>query len=340
MTEGARQPAASGSAARAAWSRYRTGLIGLAASGALLVLLYRSMDVRLIGRTLAAADPFWLVVSIAVILPITLLRAARFLWVAPAGAVPGVGEALRVILIASALNLFAPAKAGDLVKSHFVATRGSASTGVSLALVIYERLCDLFGLIFWCVLGWVMARPTAAFLRAPFWSLLAVLGAGCAVLILSERAAAVMRPLATSARLPGRVRALLALAEGWPDLLRLLGRRRPWIVLVSLGLWLAHLFQIWLFTVALSAPVPFFACCSLAAVALMAGQVPFTLAGIGPRDVALVVLLAPYMRPEAAAALGILIATRGLVPALMGLPFTWPYLSSMLAGRRLRRNDA
>ena len=76
----------------------------------------------------------------------------------------------------------------------------------------------------------------------------------------------------------------------------MLRSRRHWIVPFSLLLWLAHLFQIWLFTVALSTQVPFFVCASLSAVALMAGQMPFTLAGLGP-DAAVVSL--PDLRGRA-----------------------------------------
>jgi glycosyltransferase 2 family protein len=327
---GAVAPGSRGGGSRGA---YRATLISLAASALLLAVLYRRVDVRQIGEALLNADPIWLAVSIAAILPITLLRAVRFLWVAPAGSVPGIGEAIRLTLVASALNLFAPAKAGDLVKSHFVARRGDASAGVSLAIVVYERLCDLFGLIFWCVLGWAVGRPRVPALPAPFWTLLGVCGAVCAFLILSDRAATVLRGLVARLRLPGRLKGLPALAEGWPDLLALLRPRRRSIVLSSLALWLGHLVQIWLFTVALSIPVPFAICACLSAVALMAGQVPFTLAGVGARDVALVALMSPYMPEPAAAAMGILIATRGLVPALLGVPFLWPYLASLARGR-------
>jgi uncharacterized membrane protein YbhN (UPF0104 family) len=328
------------SGARAERSRYRTAVISLLASGLLLGFLYSRIDVRLIVQALLKADGIWLAVSIAIILPITLLRAARFLWAAPAGALPGIGEALRLTLVASALNLFAPAKAGDLIKGYAVAKRSSTSAGVSLALVVYERLCDLFGLIFWCVLGSAIGQPHAAGLGRPFWMLLGVCGAGCAILILSDRSAAVLHAMVTAVRPRGRFATLVALAAGWPDLLALLRRRRRWIVMISLALWLGHLFQIWMFTVALSTPVPFFVCASLSAVALMAGQVPFTLAGLGARDVALVLLMSPYMPRESAAALGILIATRGLVPALLGMPFTWPYVSSLLGDVRLWRRKA
>lgn len=331
-------PAAPASVERAGWRRHGASLVSLGVSGALLVGLYRSMDVRLIGEALLRSDRVWLVISIGMILPITALRAIRFFWVAPAGALPGAGEALRLTLVASALNVFVPAKAGDLIKSYVVAKHSETSTGVAIAVVVYERLCDLFGLISWCLLGWLIGRPQVPGLPSPFWSLLGVLGAVSAVLISSQRAAAVVRAIMTRALPHGKGRAVRDLAEGWRDLLELLRRRRRWIVLFSLLLWLTHLFQIWMFTVALSTRIPFTVCASLSAVALMAGQLPFTLAGLGTRDVALVMLLSRYMAPESAAAMGILIATRGLVPAMIGMPMMWPYLSSVVGeARRWRR---
>jgi hypothetical protein len=122
-----------------------------------------------------------------------------------------------------------------------------------------------------------------------FWILLGV-GAACAVLISSEWAAAVWRTLMMRMIPDGKLRKLRQLAVGWPDLLEVLRTRRKWIVPFSLLLWLAHLFQIWLFTVALSLHVPFTVCASLSAIALMAGQLPLTLRTLA-RDVALVVLL-------------------------------------------------
>ena len=152
-------------------------LVSLVASAALLVALYRSLDVRLIGQTLLQADRLWLVVSVGIILPITVLRAVRFFLVAP-GALSGVGEALRVTLAASALNVVLPSKAGDLIKSYVVATRGRMSAGVALSIIIYERLCDLFGLITWCLLGWLSGRPQVPGAPTAFWLLIGLLGGG------------------------------------------------------------------------------------------------------------------------------------------------------------------
>ncbi len=327
--------------ARAPRWRPGGGLIGLVASATLLALLYRGLDIRLIGVTLARANPLWLLVSVLLILPITFLRGLRFYWVAPRGALPGVAEAFRLTVVSSALNVFLPAKSGDLVKSYFVATRSGTSAGVSVAIVIYERLCDMTCLITWCMVGWVVGKPDVPGLPAWFWPLLGLVGVACGLLIVSGRLATVLLN-AVVRLLPSKVpRKLVDLASGWPDLLVALRGRRTQVLLFSLVLWLAHLCQIWLFTVTLSADVPFTVSASLSAVALMAGQLPLTLAGIGTRDVALVLLLARYMPAESAAAMGILIATRNVLPPVFGLPFIGPYMSSILdEARRWRSGTA
>ncbi|OFW00849.1 MAG: hypothetical protein A3I61_12590 [Acidobacteria bacterium RIFCSPLOWO2_02_FULL_68_18] len=300
----------------------------------LLVVLYRSLDIHLVGQALLRADPVWLIMSIGMILPITVLRAIRFFRVAPPGSLPGVGEALRLTLAATALNVFAPAKSGDLIKSYFVAKRSETSAGVAVAIIVYERLSDLFALIAWCLLGWVVGRPQVPGLPSFFWVLLAVLAVASGVLISSARVAVWLRGFVARTFPHRRLKRFRRLAYGWPDLLQMLRGRRRWIVSYSLFLWLVHLVQIWLFTVTLSVDVPFTIVASLSAVALMAGQLPFTIAGLGTRDVVLVLLLSRYVPSEPAAAMGVLISTRNLLPPLLGLPVMWPYLSLAVGDAR------
>jgi len=320
--------------------RPATIVASLTASGVLLAVLYRTLDARLVAQTLVQASPVWLAISIGMIVPITALRALRFALIAPRGALAGIGEALRLTFAASALNVFLPAKSGDLIKSYFVATRGNVSAGVAVSIVVYERLSDLFGLIGWCLIGWLVSRPQVTGLSETFWWVLAGLGLLCGVLISSEFAASLVERAMTSVLPEGRMRRLWSLSRAWPDLLGLIRGRRRWIVPFSLGLWLTHLFQVWLFTVALKAHVPIAVCMSLSALALMAGQVPLTIAGLGTRDVALVVLMARYIPPEEAAALGLLMSTRNLLPPLLGMPVMWPYLSQAVGHARQWRSLA
>ena len=279
-------------------------IVSLLVSAALLLTLYRSLDVRLVSQALLEADKIWLVISVGMIVPITYLRAVRFYWVAPRGALPDTREAFRLTLVASALNVFLPAKAGDLAKGYFVATRSTTPTGVAVAVVVYERLCDLFALITWCVVGWAVGSPQVPGIPRAFWPALAAVGAVCFAFCAFEWPGGFVLTITRSMLPHKRLRKLHELAEGWPGLLRTLGGRRRWVIGYSLVLWLTHLIQIWLFTFAISVTVPFTVATSLSAVALMAGQVPFTFAGLGARDVVLVVLLARYMKPEFAAAMG------------------------------------
>ena len=303
-------------------------LVSILVSLAFLVTLYRSLDLTLVVHALLHSDKVWLVISVGMIVPITYLRAVRFYYVTPRGALPNTREAFRLTLVASALNVFLPAKAGDLAKSYFLARRSETPPAVALATVVYERLCDVFALITWCVIGWVVAAPVVTGVPQALWPALAVLGGFCFVVCFFERPGRAVPVIARRLLPHERLRKLHDLAEGWPGLQRTLGGRRRWIVGYSLLLWLTHLIQIWFFTFALSAPLPFAIVTSLSAVALMAGQIPFTIAGLGARDVVLVVLLGRYMSRESAAAMGVLISTRGLLPPLMGLGFLRPYLTA------------
>jgi glycosyltransferase 2 family protein len=193
---------------------------------------------------------------------------------------------------------------------------------------VYERLCDLVGLITWCALGWFIARPDVSGVPPALWPLLGLFGAVCAVLISSEKLARLGSALVARV-LAGRWQRLQTLADGWPALFQALGRGRAGVILLSLLLWLVHVIQIWMFTVTLSIRIPFTVCVSLTAVALMIGQLPFAFAGLGARDVALVVLMRGYVRPESAAALGLLIATRNLLPPLAALSIVRPYVARL-----------
>jgi uncharacterized membrane protein YbhN (UPF0104 family) len=306
----------------------RATLISLGLSAALLAALYRTIDARLMLALLRAVDPLWLLVSVGMIVPITWLRAVRFYLVTPKGLLPGVVEALRLTLVSSAANVFMPASTGDLVKSYFVAKRGGGSASVSIAVVAYERLSDLFGLNTWCVLGWLIVRPVVPGAPAWVWPMLGGIAVICGVLIWSERVARLCKTMLVSP-LVGRFPRVSTLADGWPDVIASLRPRRGRIAALSLLLWFLHLFQIWMFTLALSMHVPFAVSASLSAIALMAGQLPFAFGGLGARDVALVLLLKNYARPESAAALGLLIATRNLLPPLAALPIVRPYAAAL-----------
>jgi uncharacterized protein (TIRG00374 family) len=99
------------------------------------------------------------------------------------------------------------------------------------------------------------------------------------------------------------------------------------ITSLSIVIWFLHLFQIWLFILALNAWTPFLTNLALSPLAILAGLLPLTFAGVGTRDAAIILFYQPYFNAPTGAALGLLCTSRYLLPALGGLPFLGQYLT-------------
>lgn len=108
------------------------------------------------------------------------------------------------------------------------------------------------------------------------------------------------------------------------------------VTLTSIFIWFLHLLQIWMFILALRAWCPFVANLALSPLAILAGLLPLTFAGVGTRDAALVVFYAPYFGAPTGAALGLLCTARYVLPALGGMPFASRYLTAV---RSMKKSD-
>jgi uncharacterized protein (TIRG00374 family) len=108
------------------------------------------------------------------------------------------------------------------------------------------------------------------------------------------------------------------------------------ITVTSVFIWFLHLLQIWLFILTLNAWTPFVTNLALSPLALLAGLLPLTFAGVGTRDTALMLFYQPFFSTQTAAALGVLCTSRYVLPAIAGLPFLRQYLAIV---KRLRQRD-
>ncbi len=299
-------------------------LLSVAVSAAILFLLYRKLDHHAIRDVFSSADGMWLFLSVGMIVPITLLNAVRFRWVATLGDAPPYTDAIALTVISNALNLFLPAKLGDLAKSHFLYTQLGASGGVAVSVVVFERLCDVFAVATWCLLGRLSGLSGVNIDAVALPALFLWLLSG-ALLLSGGMASDLLEKIGRMSPFRKREK-LTLLVMGWPDLLAAMGRRSYGLAFFSLGIWFLHLTQLWMFTLAVGAEVPFLACLAISPVVLLCSLVPFTLGGIGPRDAASLYLFAAYMAPPVALAVGILTISRSVVPALAALPFLRRYL--------------
>lgn len=301
--------------------------VSVLVSLALLSAIYSRIDLSALGRVLATAHLPWLFAGLGALVPIKLAQAWRLRELMPRSHPLGRWDSLRLILVADVMNMVLPSKMGDLAKAWFLRSRGHLGGSLALSLVVFEKAWDVLALLLWCGLG-ILALPGK---DAELWILAAAVWATLAGGFLLLGSAGFARlAFATARRLvPSRFRGKLLgtldrLEESWRDT-RDYFRQEPGqlrrVVALSVGLWLLHFLQLWIFILALNAWAPFLAHLALASLAILAGLVPLTFAGLGTRDAALIGLYAPYFGPPTAAALGILFTSRYLLPALAGLPF-------------------
>ncbi|MBZ8181206.1 lysylphosphatidylglycerol synthase transmembrane domain-containing protein [Oscillatoria salina] len=304
-------------------------LISLAVSLVILAIIYGKIDFQGLIEVLENCNLWWLLISLGMVIPLTTFTAWRLQQLMPKKARLGFGEANRLILAASVLNMILPSKMGDIAKAYFLKQRGHLAGGLALSLVVFEKACDLLSLLLWCAFG-LLLYPQKDWL---FWLMTACVAGGfiVGVLLLSYRSFAdvfflVARSIAPQKSL--RLK-LQKLQSSWREMHAYFWRDKKQLLKVSLTsifIWFLHLLQIWLFILTLNAWTPFLANLALSPLAILAGLLPLTFAGVGTRDAALIAFYEPYFAATTAAALGILCTSRYLLPAIGGLPFLGQYL--------------
>ncbi|MYZ50406.1 lysylphosphatidylglycerol synthase transmembrane domain-containing protein [Propylenella binzhouense] len=302
-------------------------LLGLCVSAAILALLYAWIDVAGLARAMRAADPAWLATGLLFVVPLTLLTSWR-LTLLVRGYRLGFLESNRLVLAASTLNLFLPSKLGDLAKGHVLARRHGMEPGLAFSVVVLEKALDMMSLLLWGVLGLLVVgqeRPVLFLFLAPVGGGLALMG-----LLVGPFPFLPFLLRHFGRLMPARIAAALAgFSSSWETTTRWFWRRGGGalgVTLLSVAIWGAHLLQFWVFARALGATVPVLQNAAFATLSILVGLLPFTFAGVGTRDAAIVFFYARYLDPAAGAVLGMLATLRYVLPAIAGAPFVGDFI--------------
>ncbi len=124
-------------------------VLSLTVSLIVLLVIYWQIDFSGLLAVLQNCSIVWLVISLGMVVPLTLLTAWRLQQLAPESAFLGFAEANRLILAACVLNMVLPSKMGDIAKAYFLKERGHLDGSLSLSLVVFEKACDLLSLLLW-----------------------------------------------------------------------------------------------------------------------------------------------------------------------------------------------
>ena len=316
-------------------------LISIAVSLIILFIIYSKINFPKLIEVFQNSDRLWMVISLGMVVPLTMLTSWRLQQLTPSRTRLGFGEANRLILTASVLNMVLPSKMGDIVKAYFIKERGHLDGSLSLSLVVFEKACDMLSLLLWCAFGLTL-YPQKDWL---FWVMTASVISGLIIglLLISSREFANLLFRLISRIAPKKIRLKIAkLRHSWGEMHKYFWKDKPHllkITLTSIIIWFGHLLQIWFFTLALKAWVPFLAHLALAPLAILAGLLPLTFAGVGTRDAALIAFYQPYLNAPTAAALGLLCTSRYLLPALGGIPFLNKYLATIKNIRQIQNKS-
>jgi hypothetical protein len=276
-----------------AWKRPLQIVVAISLLGA----LYWAADWRSVATAVANLNPLFLLTAWALFVPQTLVSSWR--WgqlVRPAGNVP-LTETVRVTLAAAAYNLVLPSKLGDVSKLSVVPSSRRKQAIWWLALEKGFDVASLLVLVGLGLLGfgWMSLAITLG--------LIFLIAGTCQVV--GNRAG--RTPAHEPRKQAGRI-------------LRTLARWAP-IACSSAVLWCLHMLQIDLFCKAAGVFVAGDFALWRIPLAIFAGLVPFTLWGLGTRDAALVGLFAGVAPTATMATVGLLTATRYLIPGAAGIPF-------------------
>jgi uncharacterized protein (TIRG00374 family) len=305
-------------------------VISIVVSLIILAIVYTKIDVTGLARVFQNCDRLWMVISLGMVVPLTLITSWRLQQLMPGTGSLGFWEANRLILAASVLNMVLPSKMGDITKAYFMRDRGHLSGSLALSLVVFEKACDMLSLLLWCAFGLLLYPQKDAL----FWVMTIGVAGGLVggVLLLASKQVAELFFQTTKKIVPKKVKEKLQkLHISWQEMHDYFWRDRVQLTKItatSIFIWFLHLLQIWFFILALKAFTPFLTNLALSPLAILAGLLPLTFAGVGTRDAALILFYQPYFDAATGAALGLLCTSRYILPALGGLPFLGQFLAT------------
>lgn len=123
-------------------------LLGLAVIAGFAVAAASHVDLREVGRSLAAADPRWLLLAALANVANLVLHAFRWAAVVrPPGVRVRAVDVFSAMVAGFAVGIAVPARAGDLVRSHLLARRARLSTSSVVASAAVDYVIGTASLV-------------------------------------------------------------------------------------------------------------------------------------------------------------------------------------------------
>lgn len=298
-------------------------VISVLVSFLILATLYTQVDFSRLTVLFGNMNLPWLFLVFLFMFLILGLITIRFLLLIPPSYRPGYFQAYRQVLMGFSLNMILPSKMGDIMKGYFLYREKNLRKPLALAIVVFEKIMDLIFLIALVFFGLLFYFPASLLLRMCLWGSGLIFFSGL-IFLFHPLPSTIIFNLGRRIRHPAFVQRWEKLLTAWQEVQALYhGRYAGIMLIVALSFLISFCFflQLYFFIQLLHLPVSFRQAFGLTPLSLVAGLLPFTFAGIGTRDAALIYFFNGILSWEAASALGLLATARYIFPAIAGLPF-------------------
>jgi uncharacterized membrane protein YbhN (UPF0104 family) len=284
------------------------GLLLLAFTSFVLFVLFHRIDLnRVVALLRAVPASIWLVATLLT-LSFPVMSAVRWhLILRTTGFDVSIARCLLIIVGLWPISSVSPSKSGDLLKA--VSLRHQIEPMVVAGSVLTERMLDLFLLAVFALVGGLFFHDSRIVLVAAM-----VLGGVVAITMIAHLNIDLPIGSRSHSRLKGLLHSIRALSAQ-PVTLSI-------ILTLTAANWFASIVQTKLLFSGVGASVPLGFTAAALPVALFAGLLPITLAGMGTRDSAIVLLFGNFASSSQALAVGLLYSFFGYwLLAVVGIPF-------------------
>ncbi len=296
-------------------------LISVLLSAVILFFIYRNIDIPAMTKVIGNAQRSWFLIFLALFIP--QLLTASFRWntmtlMIGKVKIPFLTSWHHVVGSYSA-NLIIPGKMGEVVRIPWM--RKNNLECPILVLVFMEKMLDIFSIVLIMMSSLVFLSIGSGLNdsshRAGVIIGLSIIVAFVLVFAFRKSAFRLFEYL-----FPGWVSRQKpeSIYHRTKQSLEYLKDKLPLFLLMSIALWLIQIFEFYVIFRMFGVDPGFFEVGFGCSLALLAGAIPVSIAGIGPRDAVIISYFSSFATVETLAAIGIITILRIVIPALTGLP--------------------
>ncbi len=296
-------------------------LISVLLSTVILFFIYRNIDIPAMTKVIGNVNRNWFLLLLALFIPQLLSASLRWkLMTCIIGKVkiPFTTSWHNVVGSYSA-NLIIPGKMGEIVRIPWMQKYKLACP--TLVMVFMEKLLDIFSIVLIMMTSLVYISIQKG-LSIPAQQAGLIIGLAIIIgfiLVFAFRKAAFRLFERLFPKFVSRQKEN-SIYNRTKQSLEFLKDRLPLFLFMSIGIWLIQIFEFFVIFRMFDIDPGFFHVGFGCSLALLAGALPISIAGIGPRDAIIISYFSSFASTETLAAIAIITTLRIVIPALLGLP--------------------